>query len=422
MNFRREDVARPIDFWKWSLLVFLAARCGDVVQSVVGLWLMPSYLPVADIGAMLPITDGAAFLALPVSIVVVTFARGLAIYSVRDEFGRVKTLLHWMFACAGVAVGLMCTVALAFSPKFYSFVKVEERGIAGIVFAAGVLMALAPVFDGSLQGLRKFGTLALSGFLSAGFRFVVSLLIIPIRAFTGFLLGQAVAGLVRIVVSVVGLRRVFGDDLAPLPISRAEGLSMLRFAGWIAASQGIWQTVTFAQALIVRNNLSALDSATYFIAQRFGEVGQWVGLALLCVAFPVVAAYSSDKVARLRVLSRTIYVTLAAGGATAVIYSFCGKRLLDAVSIWRNYADASRLIVLFTLRSAMGCAVGAFMCCEQALGNFRYLSYLAPCVLAECVGLAFFHSLDAMLGWQLLAVSVQVLLVLAVVHFRKGRL
>ena len=38
------------NFWKWSLLVFLAARSSDVVQSLIGLWLVPKYVPAADVG------------------------------------------------------------------------------------------------------------------------------------------------------------------------------------------------------------------------------------------------------------------------------------------------------------------------------------------------------------------------------------
>ena len=64
---------------------------------------------------------------------------------------------------------------------------------------------------------------------------------------------------------------------------------------------------------------------------------------------------------------------------------------------------------------AMGCAVGAFMSCEQAAGNFRYLLYLVPCVLVECAGLACLHTLGTMLGWLTVTVVVQVVIVLAVV-------
>lgn len=39
------------NFWKWSLLVFLAVRSSDVVQSLIGLWLVPKCVPAADVGA-----------------------------------------------------------------------------------------------------------------------------------------------------------------------------------------------------------------------------------------------------------------------------------------------------------------------------------------------------------------------------------
>ena len=36
------------NFWKWSLLVFLAARCGDVVQALIDLWIVPQSVSKAD--------------------------------------------------------------------------------------------------------------------------------------------------------------------------------------------------------------------------------------------------------------------------------------------------------------------------------------------------------------------------------------
>ena len=56
------------NFWKWSLLVFLAARSSDVVQTVIGLWLVPKYVPAADVGTVLPMTQTAIMLSLPLTV------------------------------------------------------------------------------------------------------------------------------------------------------------------------------------------------------------------------------------------------------------------------------------------------------------------------------------------------------------------
>ena len=68
------------DIWKWSLLVFLAARCGDAVQALVDLWIVPQSVATVDLGAILPVVSGVNILALPLAIVVVPFSRWLTIF------------------------------------------------------------------------------------------------------------------------------------------------------------------------------------------------------------------------------------------------------------------------------------------------------------------------------------------------------
>ena len=86
---------RSKGFWRGLLLVFLAARIPDAVQLLIGLWLVPKYVPIADVGAVLPMTQGAVTISLPLAIVMIPFSRWLTIYLTRGEHGRVRTLLRF---------------------------------------------------------------------------------------------------------------------------------------------------------------------------------------------------------------------------------------------------------------------------------------------------------------------------------------
>ena len=68
-------------FWVCLLLVFGAMRLADALNAVTGLWVVPSRLPAQTLGALLPLTQFGAVLALPVSVLTTVFARHLGAYA-----------------------------------------------------------------------------------------------------------------------------------------------------------------------------------------------------------------------------------------------------------------------------------------------------------------------------------------------------
>ena len=56
------------DLWWYAALLFIAQRFGDVINLFVGMWLVPRYVPQEELGAVLPLTQMASFLALPLKI------------------------------------------------------------------------------------------------------------------------------------------------------------------------------------------------------------------------------------------------------------------------------------------------------------------------------------------------------------------
>ena len=412
------DARVPKGFWKWSLLVFLAVRCGDAVQALIDLWIVPQSVSRADLGAILPVVSGVNVLALPLAIVVVPFSRWLAIYMERREPGKVKALLRTMLVGTVVAVALMGAFVWLCAPKALAALHVSEAGFPAVLLLTGMLAALAPVFDASLQGLKKFGTVAVAGFLSAGARLAVSFVLIPLRTFGGYLLGIVAACCVKMAVTVIGLRRELGANVPARPFLKADGREMLRYVLPLAVSLAIWNLVMSWQATVVRLNLSETESAAYFFINRFADVGQWAGLSLLFVAFPTIAAAKAEMQGL--VLRRTLALTLLAGSAVAVGYGLFLEPLMRAVPLWCDYVPYAGYIALYTFRYAMGVSVGAFMGCEQAAANFRYLLYLVPCIVVESVALAFIHRLDVLLWWLTFTVAVQLAIVWVVV-IRRGR-
>lgn len=82
-QFRAHLVAwrlRLGEFWWYTLLIFAVQWAGVLFNFYTGLWLIPRFVPQADLGAILPLMQIAAFLAMPL---------GLSLMSVGKSFSGV---------------------------------------------------------------------------------------------------------------------------------------------------------------------------------------------------------------------------------------------------------------------------------------------------------------------------------------------
>jgi len=401
------------------LLVFLAAQGSDVVQSVAGLWLIPRFVPASDIGAVLPLTQSAILLALPLGVLMVPVSRWLTIYAVNGERGKLKALLVAALLGTLLAVTVMTAVAALVLPWLFKAVRVSEPGLPAVLLAAGATGAVVPVFSRSLQGLKRFGTVACAGFIAAPLRLLVSVAVMPVRAVSGYLAGMTVASLAQIAVSWLGVRREIRTDDPARNFWREDGRAMLRYAAPLVLAATVWNSLGMLQSVLIRVNLPEVESAAYYVITQFGNVGGWFGNAVLFVAFPFVATAQARGESPLPVLVKSLAATLAVGGLVALaVWPFAGSLLASSES-WRRYVDYAVCLPLWALRATMGAAIGCFMGCEQAAGSFRYLAYLVPCVLVESLGLFFLHDIVSFVVWFVAMAAVQMILVFLVIWRRR---
>ena len=82
--------ARLGDFWWYSLMLFCACRAADLMNAFVGLWLVPKYVDSSELGAVMPLTQFANFLAIPIAAFANTFRNEISRLSIAKEFGKLK--------------------------------------------------------------------------------------------------------------------------------------------------------------------------------------------------------------------------------------------------------------------------------------------------------------------------------------------
>lgn len=400
--------ARVGDFWWYSILVFIACRSGDAVQAFIGLWLVPHYVPQSELGAALPLLQIGGAIGLPLSILVIPFSRWLTIYASRGEYGKVKRLLSLSFRSVAVAFVLAVVMARFVFPMFFERMRIEQGALGLLIICAGLVGPFSSVFSSALQGLKRFKTIALFNAIGAPVRLVVMLVTMPFRALSGYMAGQISSPALSIVISWFSLRGVLGRDVKAAPLGRDDVREMLRYTLPVALNAIVATLFGTWQALLIRQRLPEIESAGFYIISRLAEVASYVGLSLSVVVFPMSAEAREKGESGNILLGHLLCGTLLPGIALMMVFAFCGRWLLGAVPMWRDYVAYAPLLTVFTLRLSLTATLGAFSTFEMAAGRFSFLWYWIPFsvvdtgVLVVLTGYGAFHGIlpPAVVNWM----------------------
>ena len=167
------------------------------------------------------------------------------------------------------------------------------------------------------------------------------------------------------------------------PLGRNDIMEMVRYTLPLALNLLIGTVLVTWQALLIRQRLPEVESAGYYIISRLAEVAAYAGMSLLVVVFPLATEARENGVRGNGLLWRLLGGTVLPGLAVTAIFAVCGRWLLGAVPLWRDYVCYAPLLTLYTLRLVLATAIGAFTTYEIAAGRFSFLWYCIPFGLIE---------------------------------------
>ena len=272
--------------WGPALILFFALRFGDFVNAAVGLWLVPRFVPAADLRAVQPLVRVAAFVATPLSILLVPYAKLLNVHAVRGEAGKVKALIRdaSLLALASLLLALLAT------PLFFRLVfrlwHIENGRLALAIVASSMVGALSPVFTETLRALGRFGVVSWSAALSGPLRFAVMALALPVRGLTGYFVGQASAPAFQSGVAAVDFFRRHRGVRAE-PYWREDRRVFLAFGAPLALSALVGNFRAMLEAMPLALVPEAESVAFYYLA-TFTEIASYAGVTVVLVVFKVV--------------------------------------------------------------------------------------------------------------------------------------
>lgn len=371
--------ARLGEFWWASLLMFCACRAGDLINAFIGLWLVPKYVGMDELGAVLPLTNFAGMLGLPIAIFATTFMKQVNVLATAGEYGKMKTMLRGVFIAAGVF--LLCAIVLvrALMPLFLERIRIVEGSLGVLIIAASFVGAVAPIYMNALHGLKRFKVISLINIMIAPLRLLVMLIAMPFRALAGYFVGQAAGPSFQIGASILALRRELGGEVVAQPYwTRATVRTFFVYSFFVMLYLLVPTFTSFYETLLIRQRLPSVDSAAYYMISRFSDIGSYAGGTLLAVIFPFASELRAQGKSPNRLIFSAMATTWGFGVIFAGVLSLLGPFAFSFVPNGGVYVQYLPEMAALTVIQVSAVAVHCGILGDIAADDFRFLWWWIP--------------------------------------------
>ena len=368
------------DFWWYSLMLFFAARAADCLNVFVGLWLVPKYVEPSELGAVMPLTSLANFLAIPIAVFASTFRNELTSLAVNRKFGQMKTLMRGVFIATAIFLFFAIIICRLVLPAYLERIRIAEGSLGIVILVSSFVATVSPIYTNALQSLKKFKANSLISLFGAPVRLLTMLVTMPLRALTGYFVGQTAPPVFSIVGSVIALRKELSVPAEPywnLEIVRRLGRLFLIF-GISAFAGGISSLI---ETTVLRQRLPELDSAAYYMVTRFSDIAGFLATALGFTLFPLSAELAANnKDTRPLVLKATLAVFIS-NAVLAAFFWFFGERIVSLLPHGNEYAAYWWAILCCIAITSLTFFTGFYTTAEASAFRFGYMKWMIPLTL-----------------------------------------
>lgn len=387
------------DLWWYTILLFCAQRFGDVINMFVGLWIVPKYVPMKELGAVMPLTNIVSVIGIPLTIIAIPFLKFVAVFAEKKEFGKVKALIRDTFIGTGIFALLTILIAYFILPLFFERLRVENGSLAFLLVAITILTAVSSITLNAVSALKMFAQTVWYSAIAAPLRLVLMIVLTPFRPLSGYIVGGAAMPSINIIGPFFALRKFFKSDIKAEPYWKEYGRDILKYTWPLIIMTIITAISGNIDTLVIRHRLSEFESAGYYIITRFSDIAQQLGSVFIAFLMPLLAGKNGHDAESKKLIIHSSAGILSIGLLFSIFLMISGERLLSFKGEWQPFAPFAPQMAGFctagTLAISANCATTAFM----ARSKFSFLWYYLPIMIGfglfryAATGYTFFEGL-----------------------------
>ena len=392
------------DLWWYAILLFVVQRFGDVINMFVGLWIVPKYVPMEELGAVLPLTNVVSLIGIPLAVVSTPFLKFVAVFAEKRELGKAKALIRDAFIGTGIFGLLSILVAYFILPFFFERLRVPNGCLALLLLVVTVLTAVSNISLNAVSALKMFSQTVWYSTIAAPLRLLMMVALMPFRALSGYVVGGAAVPIVNIVGPLLALRKFFKSGIKSEPYWHEYGRSILMYTWPLVVMTALGAVSGNLDMLVIRHRLCDFESAGYYMITRFSDIAMQIGAAFTAFLLPMLAGKDGNDSESRKLAFQSLFGVMGVGLLLTAALHLFGGSLLRLKSEWATYAPLAPQMTAMSLNSTLAMTTSCLTSVFIARGRFAFLWYCLGIGLGKSVlvyalcGITFFQGILPQ-GW-----------------------
>ena len=369
--------------WWYAALMFVVSRAGDAVNVVIGLWLVPRFVPEGELGALLPIMNVATVYTLPLGVLLLPAPKFLNTFAAQGETGKARRLLRDVMLATGVYTLGMVVFIFWTGDAILLRLRLEDRGVLWLVAVFALVALLTAVLPAAQQAFKLFRSMLVAGAVLPWLRLGLMLVFLPLLAGMGYLLAQLGTGFAGLAIAG-GAIWLAARKMKPGESYREHAGAMVRYALPLVLGLVAGRIQGPVESLVVRQRLPEEVSAAWYFVVTFGAVPMYI----TGVVTPFFWSLVSERFERGQrtegLMWQSLAFNFALGGLVTLATAWLAPVVFNLPGEWRwkPYAGYAGYVWVVCLMNVIRGGTGLFTAHEAACRRFGYMWYTIPMSLA----------------------------------------
>ena len=355
-------------------MLFFAFRLTDAINFLIGVWIVPAYIGVEELGAVMPLATFASLLAVPAGVFATALLKEVNTLAARREYGKIKRLVQGVFVGAGIFMLLALAVCQLIMPYFLERLRISKGSLGILILLSSFAGSICPIYTNTLQALKKFKAISFMNIIGAPIRLVVMVSAMPFRALSGYFAAQASTPMFQIFASVFFLRKelsVKAEHYWNTEVFRRFAKVFLM----VMLFQSFSLLGSTVEQMVIRQRLPEIQSAAYYILTRFSEISGFLSGVLSVTLFPYSGELAAKGKSATPLLIKCSLSMLTFGTVLAAFFAICADQILGLIPGGENYIPYAGYIPWLIGINTISAISGFHITSEIAAGRFKFLRW-----------------------------------------------
>jgi O-antigen/teichoic acid export membrane protein len=345
---------------------------------------MARMLGPADYGVLASLMSIIYFFSIPTETIQATVARYTAIFNVRNEHGKIKSLMRrairksWKFGIIGIAV------FIAISPLIKKFLNFDS--IVPLIWLSLFIpfVLLVPVLRGILQGVKKFKALGLNVSLEGLIKLILALFLVFIGlGINGTIIAIIIASCLVFILAFYFLKNITKIKEKYFDKKEIYSYSIPVFIALICLT-----TMYSMDVIIAKHFFSEIDAGIYAVASLLGKMILFSLIPIAKAMFPIIAERKEEYG---HIFKKSLWIAIIISGIALLVYYLLPK-LIISILFGKQYLAAAS--ILFYLGAAFTLMTLSYLIVfyNLSLGKKKIIWTLPFFTAGEIIILSLFNS------------------------------